>query len=101
MKKKTKKPKAKKKKYKKLTKKVKEDVRALAKKKFIILKIKEIGITIGSILGIIFLPYLVGLWFFKNSKTTLEDFCRNRKFRGLWKFRNLGVWITNNNRHIN
>ncbi len=73
---KNKKQETKKSKYTKLTKKVKEDVRALAKKKFIILKIDEIGITIGSILGIIFLPYLVGLWFFNNSKTTLEDFCR-------------------------
>ena len=44
-----------------LTPKIKEQVRELAKKNFIKQKIKEIEITIGSILGIIFIPYLIGL----------------------------------------
>ena len=73
MTKKNKKKKAKKSPYTKLTPKIKEDVRALAKKKFIRLKIKEIGITLSSILGIIFLPYWVGLWF--HIRYDFETFC--------------------------
>jgi len=61
--------------YKELTPKVKEQVRELAKKNFIKQKIREIEIGIGSILGITFIPYFVGLWFYIKPNYDFITFC--------------------------